>query len=35
MVFTSTVFLFLFLPAFLALYALLPPSRRTAAILVG
>jgi alginate O-acetyltransferase complex protein AlgI len=35
MVFTSTVFLFLFLPAFLALYALLPPGRRTAAILIG
>jgi alginate O-acetyltransferase complex protein AlgI len=35
MVFTSTVFLFLFLPAFLAVYAVLPPARRTAAILVG
>lgn len=35
MVFTSTVFLFLFLPAFLAAYALLPPHRRTLAIVVG
>ena len=35
MVFTSTVFLFLFLPAFLAAYALLPPRYRTALILVG
>lgn len=35
MVFTSTVFLFLFLPVFLAGYALLPPRRRTLAILVG
>ncbi|MFN2321989.1 MAG: MBOAT family protein [Trueperaceae bacterium] len=35
MVFTSTVFLFLFLPVFLAGYALLPPQRRTLAILVG
>ena len=35
MVFTSTVFLFLFLPAFLAVYAIVPPPRRTATILVG
>ena len=35
MVFTSTVFLFLFLPAFLAAYALLTPRRRTTLILVG
>jgi len=33
-VFTSTVFLFLFLPLFLAVYALLPAPRRTAWILV-
>jgi alginate O-acetyltransferase complex protein AlgI len=34
-VFTSTVFLFLLLPVFLATYGLLPPRRRTALILVG
>jgi alginate O-acetyltransferase complex protein AlgI len=34
-VFTSTVFLFLFLPLFLTAYALLPPRRRTAAIVIG
>jgi len=35
MLFTSTVFLFLFLPSFLVAYALLPAPRRTGAILVG
>jgi alginate O-acetyltransferase complex protein AlgI len=35
MLFTSTVFLFLFLPTFLIAYALLPARRRTGAILVG
>ncbi len=35
MVFTSTVFLFLFLPLFLAVYALLPPRWRTAWILLA
>ena len=35
MVFTSTVFLFLFLPAFLVVYAALPARRRTIAIVVG
>ncbi len=35
MVFTSTVFLFLFLPAFLLVYAALPARRRTIAIVVG
>lgn len=35
MVFTSSVFLFLFLPVFLAIYAVLPPRRRTVAIVVG
>ena len=35
MVFTSTVFLFLFLPTFLGIYALLPARRRTAAIVVA
>ena len=35
MVFTSTVFLFLFLPLFLALYALLPAHYRTAWILTA
>jgi alginate O-acetyltransferase complex protein AlgI len=34
-VFTSTVFLFLFLPAFLVVYAALPARRRTIAIVVG
>jgi alginate O-acetyltransferase complex protein AlgI len=34
-VFTSTVFLFLFLPAFLIAYALVPPRRRTLVILAG
>jgi len=34
-VFTSTVFLFLFLPVFLTAYALLPPRHRTALVLVG
>jgi alginate O-acetyltransferase complex protein AlgI len=35
MVFTSTVFLFLFLPAFLAVYALVPARARTAWILLS
>ena len=35
MVFTSTVFLFLFLPAFLAVYALLPTRARTTWILLA
>jgi alginate O-acetyltransferase complex protein AlgI len=35
MVFTSTVFLFLFLPAFLAVYALLPAHARTTWILLA
>ena len=35
MVFTSTVFLFLFLPLFLAVYALLPPRWRTGWILLA
>ncbi|MBA2667573.1 MAG: MBOAT family protein [Trueperaceae bacterium] len=35
MVFTSTVFLFLFLPAFMAVYAVLPPRARTTWILIA
>ncbi|MEX2535701.1 MAG: MBOAT family protein [Trueperaceae bacterium] len=35
MVFTSSIFLFLFLPLFLAVYHLLPPSRRTTWMLLA